>query len=79
MTIIDQLREGLADKPSTHRPMGLEFRQDLSPAAGAPVQPPSYQGDLEIHKRHVDGEIRDAVELDSVGSSANRIEELLET
>lgn len=78
MTIIDVLREGLTDAPSVRRPMGLEFRQNLAAAADAPVQPPSYQGDLEIHKRHVDGEVREVVELDSVGSSANRIEERFE-
>ncbi len=39
--------------------------------------PPSYEGRIEIHNRHIDGEVRPVVELDSVGSSANRIEEVL--
>jgi CRISPR-associated protein Csb1 len=78
MAIIDHLREGLSDAPSARRPVGLEFRQELAPAAGAPVQPPSYQGELEIHERHLDGATRKVIELDSVGSSANGIEEVLE-
>lgn len=41
------------------------------------MQPPSYDGKLEIHKRHIGGETRDVVELDSIGSSANRLEEAL--
>lgn len=77
MSAIEVLRAGLTDEPSAHRPAGIEVRQDLAPAAGAPVNPPSYEGDLEIHERHVDGGVRDVIELDSVGSSANRIEEAL--
>lgn len=79
MSLIDHLREGLSDTPTSRRPAGCEIRQDLAPAAGAPVQPPAYQGDLEIHERHIDGEIRRVLELDSIGSSANRVEEVLET
>lgn len=71
------LRAGLSDEPGSARPAGIEIRQELAPAAGAPVSPPSYEGDLEIHERHVDGELRMVIELDSVGSSANRIEEAL--
>lgn len=77
MTTIEMLRAGLSDTPAVHRPAGIEIRQELAPAAGAPVSPPSYEGDLEIHERHVDGEVRKVIELDSVGSSANRIEEAL--
>lgn len=77
MSIIDVLRAGLSDEAAAHRPAGIEIRQELAPAAGAPVSPPSYEGALEIHQRHVDGELRDVIELDSVGSSANRIEEAL--
>lgn len=74
---IDVLRAGLSATPSARRPAGIEVRHELAPAAGAPVSPPSYQGELEIHARHVDGQVRDVIELDSVGSSANRIEEAL--
>ncbi|MBA2350082.1 MAG: type I-U CRISPR-associated protein Cas7 [Solirubrobacterales bacterium] len=77
MLPIDVLRAGLSATPSAHRPAGIEVRQELAPAAGAPVSPPSYLGELEIHARHVDGQVRDVIELDSVGSSANRIEEAL--
>ncbi len=77
MSVIEVLRAGLSDEPAAHRPAGIEVRQDLAAAAGAPVSPPSYEGDLEIHPRHVDGALRKVIELDSVGSSANRIEETL--
>lgn len=77
MDVLDLLRTGLSDTPSDNRPAGIEARQDLAPAAGGPVSPPSYEGDLEVHPRHIDGETRDVLELDSVGSSANRIEEAL--
>lgn len=77
MSAMDILRAGLSDEPGTARPAGIEIRQELAPAAGAPVSPPSYEGDLEIHERHVDGDVRMVIELDSVGSSANRIEEAL--
>jgi CRISPR-associated protein Csb1 len=75
--LMSALREGVASEPSADRPAGIEIRQDLEPAGGLPVQPPSYEGRLEIHSRHIDGEQRLAVELDSVGSAANRIEEVL--
>jgi CRISPR-associated protein Csb1 len=75
--LLSALREGLANEPSSTRPSGIEIRQDLTPAADMPVQPPSYEDPLEIHKRYVDGEPRDVIELDSIGSSANRLEELL--
>lgn len=71
------LREGLDADPSARRPAGIEIRLDLDPAGGLTVQPPSYEGQLEIHARHIDGEERHVIELDSVGSSANRIEEVL--
>ncbi len=71
------LRDGLSDNPSATRPSGIEIRQDLVPAGGMPVQPPSYEGELEIHERYIDGEPRKAIELDSVGSAANRLEEVL--
>lgn len=75
--LLASLREGLSDDPSATRPSGIEIRQDLLPAGGMPVQPPSYADPLEIHKRYIDGEPRDAIELDSIGSAANRLEELL--
>lgn len=75
--LLPALREGLSDEPSATRPSGIEIRQDLAPAGGLPVQPPSYEGDLEIHDRHVDGERRSVIELDSVGSAANRLEDVL--
>ncbi len=75
--LLSTLREGLSNEPSAERPAGIEIRQDLIPAAGLPVQPPAYEGRLEIHKRHLDGGIRDVIELDSVGSAANRLEEVL--
>lgn len=71
------LREGLSSEPSATRPSGIEVRQDLIPAGGLPVQPPAYEGRLEIHKRYIDGEAVPAIELDSVGSAANRLEEVL--
>lgn len=71
------LREGLSDRPSAARPSGIEIRQDLDPAGGMPVQPPSYEEPLEIHRRYIDGQLREAIELDSIGSSANRLEEVL--
>lgn len=74
---LSTLRSGLDSDPSTQRPAGIEIRQDLDPAGGLPVQPPSYEGRLEIHGRHIDGDVRQVVELDSIGSSANRIEEVL--
>lgn len=77
--LLAALRRGLSDDPSATRPAGIEIRQDLSPAGGLPVQPPSYEGRLEIHPRYLDGEAtpRNVIELDSVGSAANRLEEVL--
>lgn len=75
--LLTVFRDGLVSEPSTERPAGIEIRQDLEPAGGLPVQPPSYEGRLEIHNRHIDGELRKTVELDSVGSAANRIEDVL--
>lgn len=75
--LLSALRDGLDSDPSTKRPAGIEIRQELEPAGGLPVQPPSYEGRLEVHERHVDGELRKVIEIDSVGSSANRIEEAL--
>lgn len=79
MDLLAALRAGLSDDPSAPRPAGIEIRQDLSPAGGLPVQPPSYEGRLEIHPRYLDGEDRPrpVIELDSVGSAANRLEEVL--
>lgn len=74
---VPALRTGVSSDPSLERPAGVEIRQDLEPAGGLPVEPPSYEGRLEIHKRFVDGEEIEAIELDSVGSAANRIEEAL--
>lgn len=75
MTVIDTLHTALSDEASTGRPAGIEITQDLAPPNGQPVMPPSYEGSLEIHPRHLDGEVRDVIELDSIGSSANRVEE----
>lgn len=77
--ILAALRAGLDTTPTSGRPAGIEILQRLRPAAGAPVKPPSYEGPLEIHPRVLPdtGEIRDVIELDSVGSAANRIEEAL--
>jgi len=77
--LLQTLRDGVTTEPSAGRPAGIEIRQDLVPAAGLPVWPPSYEGKLEIHRRHVDpGEApRDVIELDSVGANANRLEEAL--
>jgi CRISPR-associated protein Csb1 len=79
LDLLSALRAGLSDDPSTPRPAGVEIRQDLSPAGGLPVQPPAYEGRLEIHPRYLDGgdRPRDVIELDSVGSAANRLEEVL--
>jgi CRISPR-associated protein Csb1 len=75
MDLISALRTGLSSTPSPDRPAGIEVRQDLVSPLGLPVQPPSYEGRLEVHERHLDGEVRPVIELDSAGSSANRIEE----
>lgn len=74
---VSALRTGVSSDPSLERPAGIEIRQDLEPAGGLPVEPPSYEGRLEIHKRFIDGEAVKAIELDSVGSAANRLEEAL--
>lgn len=75
MTIIETLRDALSDETSAGRPAGIEIRQNLAAPHGQPVMPPSYEGKLEIHARHLDDEVRQVIELDSIGSSANRIEE----
>jgi CRISPR-associated protein Csb1 len=77
--LLAALRQGLSDDPTTARPAGIEIRQNLTAAGGLPVQPPSYEGRLEIHPRYLDGEDtpRNVIELDSVGSAANRLEEVL--
>src|ERR1700741_2096401 len=77
MALIDSLRAGLSSEPLDDRPAGIEVRQQLEPAGGLPVSPPSYEGRLEIHDRHLDGAVRSTIELDSVGSSANRLEDVL--
>lgn len=75
--LLTALREGVSGDPVADRSAGVEIRLDLEPAGGLPVQPPSYEGALEIHPRHIDGESREVIELDSVGSSANRLEGVL--
>ena len=75
MSTIDILRQGVSDEPSAGRAAGIEIRQDLDAPHGQPVMPPSYEEPLEIHARHIDGLVREVIELDSIGSSANRVEE----
>lgn len=77
MHLVAALREGLSSEPVENRPAGIEIRQELKPAGGLTAAPPSYDPPLEIHDRLIDGEKRSAIELDSVGSAANRIEEAL--
>jgi len=77
LDLLEALRKGLSSDLVGNRPAGIEIRLDLEPAGDLPVQPPSYEGALEIHPRHIDGDRRDVIELDSVGSSANRLEEVL--
>jgi len=74
----DVLRTALSDDPSSNRPAGIEVQLRLLPTGDLPVMPPSYEDQLEIHERHLDGRRREAIELDSVGSAANRIEEVLQ-
>lgn len=62
MTIVDTLRGALSDEASAGRPAGIEIRQGLIPPHGQPVMPPSYEGPLEIHPRHLDGELRSVIE-----------------
>lgn len=75
--ILDVLREGLSSTPVPNRPAGIEIRQDLRPAGGLTAKPPSYEEPLEIAPRSIDGQVRQVIELDSVGSSANRLEDAL--
>jgi CRISPR-associated protein Csb1 len=75
VAVIDTLCQALSDQATTGRPAGIEIRQDLAAPYGQPVMPPSYEGELEIHPRHFDGQVRPVIELDSIGSSANRVEE----
>lgn len=77
MTLLDVLTEGLGDEPGSNRPAGIEWRQSLAPPLGQITMPPVYEGDLEVHPRRLDGEVRRVTELDSIGSSANRLEERL--
>lgn len=85
MAIYDMLRDGVSDDRVAGRPAGIEIRQSLAPPFGQLTMPPVYEarrdnpGDLEIHPRSIDGAVRDVTELDSVGSSANRLEEVLLT
>lgn len=75
---LDLLRESLSDEPSFDRPAGIELELSLLPTSDLPVMPPSTKdGGLEVHERHIDNKRREAIELDSVGSAANRIEEIL--
>ncbi len=77
MSLLETLREGLSSTPTPNRPAGIEIRQDLRPAGGMTAKPPSYEGELEIHPRSIEGEVHDVIELDSVGSAANRVEDAL--
>lgn len=84
-TIRDVLVRGLSDERTSAKPAGVEFRQGLEPPFGQLTMPPVYEarsehrGELEIHPRTIDGRLREVTELDSVGSSANRLEEVLLT
>lgn len=64
--------------PSLDKPSGIEIMQKLLPTEGVTVAPPTYDDPLELHKRLVDGKVKTVIELDSVGSSANRIEEVFQ-
>lgn len=75
--LVSVLRSGVSTEPDLGRAAGIEIRQALEPAGQLPVQPPSYEGKLEIHDRHIDGSSRPVIELDSVGSAANRVEDAL--
>ncbi len=77
MTLIDVLTEGLTDAATAGRPAGIEWCQRMSPPFGQVTMPPTYEGDIEIHPRSIHGAVRQVTELDSVGSSANRLEEAL--
>ncbi len=77
MTLTNVLREGLRDEYVASRPAGIEFCQQLQPPFGQVTMPPVYEGPLEVHPRSLDGVVREVTELDSVGSSANRLEEAL--
>lgn len=81
MTVDDVLALGLGDDRAPNRPAGIEVRQRLAPPFGQLTMPPVYtleEGSrLEIHPRTIEGRERLVAELDSVGSSANRLEEAL--
>jgi CRISPR-associated protein Csb1 len=77
VNLLEALNNGLSSDATKERAAGIEVNLSLDPAGGLPVQPPSYDGALEIHSRHVNGERREVIELDSVGSSANRLEDAL--
>lgn len=78
MELIDVLTEGLSESRTKRRPAGIEVRQRLAPPFGQLTMPPVYgKGELEIHPRRIDGKVIEVTELDSVGSSANRLEETL--
>lgn len=77
MDVVEALQAGLGPGIVPDRPAGIEIRQDLRPAGGLTAKPPSYEGELEIHPRQIDGELKNVIELDSVGSAANRIEDAL--
>lgn len=75
--VMTTIRQAVTSEPNAGRSSGIEMTLELAPAGELPVQPPAYEGKLEIHERHLDGAKREVIELDSVGSSANRIEEVL--
>jgi len=77
VTLTDLLKSGLGDESVAQRAAGIEFRQRLEPPFGQLTMPPVYEAPLEIHPRSIDGTVHDVIELDSVGSSANRLEERL--
>jgi CRISPR-associated protein Csb1 len=78
MDQIDLLLAALADGHPSDIAAGIQVRQRLAPPYGQLTMPPVYgNGDLEIHPRLLDGQQVDVTELDSVGSSANRLEEVL--
>jgi CRISPR-associated protein Csb1 len=78
LTLIDLLTTALADDRPPDAAAGIHVKQRLAPPYGQLTMPPVYGGgEVEIHPRRIDGKEIEVTELDSVGSSANRLEETL--